>query len=261
MTTNTNNYYIYIYLDPRSNPPIPIYVGKGKGKRMYDHSKLGSKVNIILKRKIIHIRESGLEPIIKKIHENLNNTDAINIESDLIIKFGRIHDNTGTLCNFKIRGDSGFSSNIHKIESRIKMSMSRKGKKQTSAQYIANCNRKFTDEHRRKISESGKGRVYSKESIQKGINSRKGYKHSLETIEKIKTSRKNFVFLDEHKVKMSKNSKRKKSILQYDLNHNLLNTWDSINECCKFYNYKHSNIVACCRGRLKTYKKYIWKYK
>lgn len=51
-----------------------------------------------------------------------------------------------------------------------------------------------------------------------------------------------------------------KKINQYDLNGNFINTYESIIEASKIINIYHSNISACCKGRLKTTGGYIWKY-
>lgn len=64
------------------------------------------------------------------------------------------------------------------------------------------------------------------------------------------------------------NSKTKikfsKIILQYDLVGNLLKEWKSAVEAYKFLGvnpYTSSHISDCCKGKMHTYKGYIWKYK
>jgi hypothetical protein len=59
--------------------------------------------------------------------------------------------------------------------------------------------------------------------------------------------------------------KKKKPINQYDLEGNFIQQWDSATdaglELCKKVIKKHgSDITACCKGRLKTAHKFIWKY-
>ena len=51
-----------------------------------------------------------------------------------------------------------------------------------------------------------------------------------------------------------------KTVLQYDLNGNLIKEWKSINECGR-NGFKKSNICKCCNGKQKTHKGFIWKYK
>ena len=50
-----------------------------------------------------------------------------------------------------------------------------------------------------------------------------------------------------------------KPVFQYDMNMVLINKWDCINDAERA-GYFHSNIVACCKGRIKSYKKSIWRY-
>ena len=64
------------------------------------------------------------------------------------------------------------------------------------------------------------------------------------------------------------NSKTKikfsKIILQYDLAGNFLKEWKSAVEAYKFLGvnpYTSSHISDCCKGKMRTYKGYIWKYK
>ena len=52
-----------------------------------------------------------------------------------------------------------------------------------------------------------------------------------------------------------------KTILQYDLQGNFIKQWNSAIEIKKTLGIPTSNIVANCRGRLRTAHKYIWKYK
>jgi hypothetical protein len=137
---------------PRLNPITPIYVGKGKGKRAYIHLGNGC-TNAILRSKILHIRESKLEPIIFFVKENLSCQDALDLEKQLIKEYGRICNDSGILCNFTEGGEGtdGYKHNINTLEL---FSKQRRGKKQTQAQYAANCNRIITKEHREKISKS-----------------------------------------------------------------------------------------------------------
>jgi len=53
----------------------------------------------------------------------------------------------------------------------------------------------------------------------------------------------------------------KKVICQYDLNNNLIKTWNSGQEIKKQLNFNASAISKCCRGERKKYKNFIWKFK
>lgn len=52
----------------------------------------------------------------------------------------------------------------------------------------------------------------------------------------------------------------KKKIIQYDLNMNLIKTWDSAKEIEKELNIYNSSVCECCKKRRKTAGGYIWKY-
>lgn len=146
--------YVYIYYDPRKTPVEPIYVGKGKGKRILFH-KTRAK-NPILKRKLDKIKALNLEPIIEKYSDNLFDEDALSLEIELIKKYGRIDLGTGTLCNLTDGGETTFGWKPSN-ETKKLWSEQRKGKKQTEAQYKANCERKVSEERKKYLSEIMKG--------------------------------------------------------------------------------------------------------
>lgn len=49
-------------------------------------------------------------------------------------------------------------------------------------------------------------------------------------------------------------------IIQYDLEGNFVKEWNYVSECTN-YGFSQGNVCSCCKGRLKQYKGYIWKYK
>ena len=53
--------------------------------------------------------------------------------------------------------------------------------------------------------------------------------------------------------------KHSKTVYQYDLEGNLIKEWDSTREAGR-NGYEAKNISACCLGRRKTHKGYIWSY-
>ena len=109
-----NKNYVYIYLDPRKPGKFkyddyefdfePFYIGEGTGKRYLDHVKNYDNKNIIKLNKLNKIRNIGLSPIILKLHENISKEESLLIETNLIIKIGRIIDNSGPLVNVNIFG-------------------------------------------------------------------------------------------------------------------------------------------------------------
>lgn len=63
----------------------------------------------------------------------------------------------------------------------------------------------------------------------------------------------------EHAYRTGLNKGRTKTVLQYDIQGNLIKEWNSITEATN--QLKINNISACCAGKLKTVGGYKWKYK
>ena len=53
--------------------------------------------------------------------------------------------------------------------------------------------------------------------------------------------------------------KQSTPVNQYDLNENLIRTWESMSECEREAGFKIVGISKCCSGKLKTYRGYKWK--
>ena len=93
-------FYVYVYYHPETN--IPFYVGKGKGNRMFHHLKesIESSTN---KRKTAFIQKlikKGKYPVVKIYKDGLTEEEAYNLESRLIIQYGRKYlDENGILFN------------------------------------------------------------------------------------------------------------------------------------------------------------------
>lgn len=58
-----------------------------------------------------------------------------------------------------------------------------------------------------------------------------------------------------------KNHSKARVILQYSLSNEFIKEWGCVSDACKEYNTNHSNIIACCKGRTKKSKGFIWRYK
>lgn len=54
--------------------------------------------------------------------------------------------------------------------------------------------------------------------------------------------------------------KTAKTVLQYSLDGDLIKEWDSAKAAEK-EGFDHSTISKCCRGKLKSHKGYVWKFK
>jgi len=188
-----NKFYIYIYLDPRKSGRYcyndvcfifePIYIGKGKDNR---YKELDNSRCRLFKNKINKIKQSGLEPIVFKLYENLNEENSFKFEKQLINEIGRINLKTGSLVNITDGGD-GISGYIFSDESKKKMSCDRKG-------------RPKSEEHKKKLSENHadfRGEKHPKSML--------GKHHSEESKNKISEKKKGFSLSEEHKKKLSEN--------------------------------------------------------
>lgn len=107
-----NNYYVYTHHKPCGEI---FYVGMGKGKRAWsvcDRNNLWRKI----------VLKYGNHTV-KIIKQNLSHSDAIELEKNLISKYGRIDISTGTLSNLTNGGDGGvvgLKQSKETIEKRVK---------------------------------------------------------------------------------------------------------------------------------------------
>ena len=249
------NNYVYIYYDTRLNPPVPIYVGKGTKNRWKQH--LSSKTNILLFRKLQKIKQEGLEPIVVKFIDNVSEEEAFKIEIELIEKFGRLIDETGTLCNFTGGGTGGRLNFKHTEETKKLLSKQRKGKKQTEKQYLANCNRKASEETKRKMSEAQKGidRI-SPEKREKMRLKRTGFKHTEETKKKLSITRKGKKQTE--KQYLANCSRKPKTRKLECLNNNTV--YESIKKASIELGMSENSISAVARGVRNHHKGFKFKY-
>ena len=168
-----NKYYVYGYYHPITEELF--YVGKGIARRAWNHlcpSNLNYRktyfINTINKIK----EEYNINPIVKILHDKLTEEKALNIEQNLIKKYGRkAFDKDGILTNMSTGGESGATGHKWSVAARLKMSNSRKGTPHTSEHSDkiskALLGRPHTTERKRKISEALKGRTLSKEHKEK----------------------------------------------------------------------------------------------
>jgi len=165
-----NIFYVYVYLDPRK-PGVygyddyefeyePFYIGKGQNDQSLIHLKK-SKVNFnkgnqFKFNKIRKIKkETGKNPIIVKIKENLLENKSFELEMKLIKDIGRINQGTGPLTNLTDGGE-GTSGWVPSEKVRRKMGDSRKGEKNP------NFGKSMSEEQKKKISKSQKKRHVEK---------------------------------------------------------------------------------------------------
>ena len=140
--------------------------------------------------------------------------------------------------------------------------------------------KKHTEETRKKISEAIKDKPLSKETRKKISESlighpgyMKGKKHTEEAKRKISEHNKGKYapnkgkhLSEETRKKISETLKsnpdksRAKKVIQYDLNNNYINTFNSITEASIKTNGDKNGICQTCKGRRITSGGFIWKY-
>jgi hypothetical protein len=194
---NSKNFYTYAFL---REDGTPYYVGKGKGGRAWDGKASGARRPPKHPERIL---------ILKK---GLTEEEAFRHERYMIFVLGRKDLGTGVLRN-GTNGGEGASGAILSMETRMKMSESRRGKKRSkeTCEKMSKSKRgqkspwlgrkhsketrakmslasqgeknplfgkQLSAEHRAKISQSLQGRVFSEETRAKISKSQKGEKGS-----------------------------------------------------------------------------------
>lgn len=66
---------------------------------------------------------------------------------------------------------------------------------------------------------------------------------------------------NERSTKKRINGKCSKTVLQFDLNNNLVKEFPSAMQVERELGFANSNIIKCCKGKYKTAYNYKWKYK
>ena len=127
-----------------------------------------------------------------------------------------------------------------------------------------NKGKKFSIEWKKKLSESHKGRdvwnkgktgIYSEETRRKMSESIKGRHHTEETRRKMSESRKG-----RPSPFKGKTSPKRKKVLKYDLNGNFIKEYTSMTEAAKENPKCGKNISAVCQGKRRQAGGFIWKY-
>lgn len=259
-------YYVYVYLNPlkKSNYIYsdkyfeyePFYIGRGKNYRYKKHLenyslKKTSDKNIILNE----ILSTGLKPIIIILEKNLSFLESNIIEKELIIKIGRICDNTGPLTNITIGGQGieGYIPSLETIDKIRKTSMDRGVYKKLSESMKGDKNKMYGDNWHRSedgvnsFSEkmNGKSPLVNKSEDEKSLiyekirNTLKGRKLSNEVLEKRKNS-----------TKEKKPKSKPKKVLIIDMNTNeeiefnsMLSASSYLNTCKETLQYRYKKGI------------------
>jgi len=198
-------FYVYVYLDPLyaiyseygdlKFHNLPIYIGKGKDQRLKDH--LRKTNNPIFRNKIKCWKRKQIEPIIIKLHENLTEQEAWDLERKYIADIGRLDQGKGPLLNLTDGGDgpagrtpwnkgkpTGWTPSE---DARARMSAAHKGKPKSAEtrakMSAASKGRPKSEEHKSKLSAAGKGKSYHPWKGKTGV-------YSQEQLEKLSESHK-----------------------------------------------------------------------
>lgn len=117
-----------------------------------------------------------------------------------------------------------------------------------------NYGKPLSDETKRKLSDSLKGRTISDETRRKTSLTMKGVPKSKEMCQKLSASMKGKA--------MPRGAASKKAIVvdQFDKNGNFIKTFGSIIEAAKEAGCHSSGITLCCKGKLSTSGGFVWKY-
>ena len=128
--------------------------------------------------------------------------------------------------------------------------------------------KQFSEETRRKLSDANKGKTLSEEARKKMSDAKKGKPAPNKGIPMSEEARKKMSDAKKGKpspnkgIPMSEEQKKKlsKKVLQFTLNGEFIREWPSFAECERngFYG---TAVCKCCQGKQKTHKGFVWKYK
>jgi len=113
--------------------------------------------------------------------------------------------------------------------------------------------------------DGGNGAKRSKEYIEKIIEIKRKngtLTRSAYCRQKISEALKGKPFSEERNKKFQKYSEEKKrKIIQFDINHVIIEEWGGVRICANTLKINHSGIIRCLKGKQDTYKGFIWEYK
>ena len=251
-------FYIYHHINKKTGEVF--YVGQGKGDRAYS-----KKSRSLFWHNIVEKYEYD----VVIIEEKLTKEEANEREIYWIEKIGRRDLGLGSLVNLTDGGDSivGYIFTKEAIE---RMSQASRGEKNGF------YGKKHSEESKNKMSHSKKGKTthmkgkaHSEETKEKLRNINKGKVLSQETKEKISKAMKDIPVAghpqtEETRKKIShsclgENNKKRKIVLQLDMNGNVIKEWPSVAEIKRTLGIWH--VDTCCRGMRNHAGGFKWMYK
>lgn len=132
----------------------------------------------------------------------------------------------------------------------------------------------LSEEHKKKISKGNKGKSISEETkrkmseFHKGLTMSKDIKLKISNTLKGRYTGENHPFFGKHHSEDTRkkiSEKNSISVLQYDMNMNLIKEWESIVSIYKNLGFNKKSITRHCKIEIadgyKGYKGYIWRYK
>ncbi|MNR94405.1 GIY-YIG catalytic domain protein [compost metagenome] len=122
-----SKFIVYELINPLTNGVFYVgYSSRGE-KRIKEHLGFGKRCNTLTANVIAQIRSQELGVQYKIVLETENETEALNLERELIAKYGRIQNGSGTLTN-RTSGGQGCNGMIPSEQMKAKLSKYRKGK-------------------------------------------------------------------------------------------------------------------------------------
>lgn len=228
----------YVYRHIRLDKNEPFYIGIGTSK--YYNRAYRTKNRSNLWTRIANKTNYEIEILF----DNLTWEQACEKEKEFIKLYGRIDLKTGCLANLTDGGDGAINAIISK-EHRQKISES-------------NRKRIFTEEDRKQISIRHTGRIKSEESKKKLSNSLKNSEKFKQSIKLNSEKYKGFKHSEESKKKIAKCKSKK--IIQKTLEGDIIKVWDSAKQVQREIGFSQGNISRCCNKDYNTAYSFKWEY-
>lgn len=224
----------YVYRHIRLDKNQPFYIGIG---RTENYARAFNKRERSNQWKAI--AEKGYE--VEILFDDLTWEQACQKEKEFIELYGRIDKKNGTLINFTDGGE-GVVNYVYTNQVRKNISIAQRGNQNWKL-------RKSTDDWKRKISEKNKGKKRTQEFKDRMSELMRGENNP--NYGKKLTDKQRQRIID---------TRKRKPVLQFDLDGNFIKEWSSKKECMRS-GYNELGVWGCCNNKKKTYKGYIWKYK